>query len=105
MKCWVCKRQARRFGHNDGRHKTGDPRRYPIDWVFCSRRCQDAFHALYGNWLRVKEGHVNIKGVVILWHHDLNGKELLSEKSTTNACHPKHPPEAKRYRSHRYTPN
>jgi hypothetical protein len=49
MKCWVCKRQARGFGHTDNRHQ-GDPRRYPIDWVFCSRRCQDAFHALYGNW-------------------------------------------------------
>lgn len=56
MKCWVCTRQARGFGHTDNRHGVGDPRRYPIDWVFCSRRCQDAFHTLYGNWLRVKEG-------------------------------------------------
>jgi hypothetical protein len=24
--------------------------------VFCSRRCQDAFHALYSNWTRVKDG-------------------------------------------------
>jgi hypothetical protein len=23
-----------------------------MDWVFCSRKCQDAFHALYGQWLR-----------------------------------------------------
>lgn len=50
MKCWVCKRQARGLGHMDGRFKIADPRRYPIDWVFCSRRCQDAFHKLYGNW-------------------------------------------------------
>ena len=49
MKCWVCKRQARGYGHTDNRYGVGDPRRYPIDWVFCSRRCQDAFHALYGN--------------------------------------------------------
>ena len=56
MKCWVCKRQARGYGHSDLRHPVGDARRYPIDWVFCSRRCQEAFHALYGQWLRVQEG-------------------------------------------------
>ncbi|SFM13606.1 DUF6511 domain-containing protein [Nitrosomonas communis] len=50
MKCWICKRQARGYWHTDGRHKTGDPRRYPLDWVFCSRRCQDIFHKLYANW-------------------------------------------------------
>ena len=55
MKCWVCKRQARGLGHLDGRFKIADPRRYPIDWVFCSRRCQDAFHKLYGNWLDAKQ--------------------------------------------------
>nr|WP_259374558.1 DUF6511 domain-containing protein [Calidifontimicrobium sp. SYSU G02091] len=38
------------------RYPVGDARRYPIDWVFCSRRCQEAFHALYGQWLRVQEG-------------------------------------------------
>lgn len=56
MKCWVCKRQARGYGHSDLRHPVGDARRYPIDWVFCSRRCQEAFHTLYGHWLRVQEG-------------------------------------------------
>ena len=56
MKCWVCKRQARGYGHTDGRFQAADPRRYVMDWVFCSRRCQDAFHALYGNWTRVQEG-------------------------------------------------
>ncbi|MCI1193620.1 DUF6511 domain-containing protein [Calidifontimicrobium sp. SYSU G02091] len=56
MKCWVCKRQARGYGHSDLRYPVGDARRYPIDWVFCSRRCQEAFHALYGQWLRVQEG-------------------------------------------------
>ncbi|MCZ7153732.1 hypothetical protein, partial [Salmonella enterica] len=55
-KCWVCKRQAGGYGHSDLRHPVGDARRDPIDWVFCSRRCQQAFHALYGQWLRVQEG-------------------------------------------------
>ena len=55
MKCWVCKRQARGLGHLDGRFKIADPRRYPLDWVFCSRRCQDAFHKLYGNWADAKQ--------------------------------------------------
>ena len=32
----------------DARHTIADPRRYPIDWVFCSRRCQNAFHNFYG---------------------------------------------------------
>ena len=50
MKCWVCSRQARGYGHSENRHAIGDRRRYPIDWVFCSRRCQDAFHKCYGNW-------------------------------------------------------
>ncbi|MFM8465166.1 MAG: DUF6511 domain-containing protein [Burkholderiaceae bacterium] len=56
MKCWVCTRQARGYGHTDNRHGIGHPARYPIEWVFCSRRCQDAFHALYGNWTRFKDG-------------------------------------------------
>jgi len=49
--CWVCSRQARGFGHLDGRFRIADPRRYPLDWVFCSRRCQNIFHQLYGNWV------------------------------------------------------
>jgi hypothetical protein len=48
VKCWLCTRQARGFGHADIRFSRGDPRRYPLDWVFCSRRCQAVFHALYG---------------------------------------------------------
>ena len=82
MKCWVCKRQARGYGHTDGRFKTADPRRYPIDWVFCSRRCQDAFHMLYGNWLRVKEGHANIKGVTMI---DPSDVELAAMKKCLKA--------------------
>lgn len=65
MKCWVCKRQARGLGHTDNRYGVGSPRRYPIDWVFCSRRCQDAFHALYGNWRRAQDGHVEFKEVAM----------------------------------------
>lgn len=47
MKCWVCFRQARGYGHVDVRFKVGHPLRYPIDWVFCSQRCQACFHRLY----------------------------------------------------------
>ena len=50
-KCWVCSRQARGLGHSDNRYSTGNPKRYPLDWVFCSLRCQDAFHKMYGNWV------------------------------------------------------
>lgn len=60
MKCWVCKRQARGFGHSDTRFKPTDPRHHPWDWVFCSRRCQDAFHALYGRWK-----HARTQGIPI----------------------------------------
>ena len=71
MKCWVCKRQARGYGHTDNRHGVGDPRRYPIDWVFCSRRCQDAFHALYGNWQRAKEGRIDKTEVTMIDPSDI----------------------------------
>jgi hypothetical protein len=66
VKCWVCKRQARGYGHSDGRFKTIDPRRHVMDWVFCSRCCQDTFHALYGNWLRVKQGYVDKTEVAMI---------------------------------------
>ena len=71
MKCWVCKRQARGYGHTDNRHGVGNPRRYPIDWVFCSRRCQDAFHALYGNWQRAKEGRIDKTEVTMIDPSDI----------------------------------
>ena len=60
MKCWVCKRQARGFGHADTRFKPTDPRHHPWDWVFCSRRCQDAFHALYGRWKNARAQGITI---------------------------------------------
>ncbi len=50
MKCLICTRQASGFGHLDTRFKPGDLRTVPRDWVFCSRRCQAAFHAFYGYW-------------------------------------------------------
>ncbi|MHA6862772.1 DUF6511 domain-containing protein [Ralstonia pseudosolanacearum] len=50
MQCWVCRQQARGYRHSDLRFRVGDPRRHPPDWAFCSRRCQDAFHAIYGAW-------------------------------------------------------
>lgn len=55
MKCWICKRHARGFGHTDTRFKANDPRHHVLDWVFCSKRCQDIFHALYGQWKTAQE--------------------------------------------------
>jgi hypothetical protein len=66
MKCWVCKRQARGYGHSDIRFKHVDPRHYVMDWVFCSRRCQDVFHQMYGNWQRVQEGRIDKTEVAMI---------------------------------------
>lgn len=55
MKCWVCSRQARGFGHVDLRFRVGHSKRYPIDWIFCSRRCQACFHRLYAAGVRFFE--------------------------------------------------
>ncbi|MGA4215292.1 DUF6511 domain-containing protein [Ralstonia nicotianae] len=54
MQCWVCRQQARGYRHSDLRFRVGDPRRHPPDWAFCSRRCQDAFHAMYGAWRKTE---------------------------------------------------
>lgn len=62
MKCWICKRQARGYGFTDSRYEAADPRRYPMDWVFCSRRCQDAFAAMYGNWRDGRKGGLAMSG-------------------------------------------
>ena len=43
MKCAICYRKAKGYGWSNPRFKLGDPRRYSDQWVFCSRRCQDAF--------------------------------------------------------------
>lgn len=39
----------------DLRFKVGRPRRYPVDWVFCSLRCQACFHRLYVVGVRTLE--------------------------------------------------
>ena len=71
MKCWVCKRQARGLGHSDNRHGIGRAQRYPLDWVFCSPRCQSAFHALYGNWTRAQDGRSALQEVTMLTLSDI----------------------------------
>ncbi len=43
MKCAVCHRTAKGFGWFDPRVPRSDPSRYNDKWVFCSRRCQEAF--------------------------------------------------------------
>ncbi|NWG75303.1 MAG: hypothetical protein HXY24_11955 [Rubrivivax sp.] len=50
--------------------------------MFCSRRCQEAFHALYGNWLRVREGRTDIKGVAMI---DPTDAELAAMKKCLKA--------------------
>lgn len=66
MKCWVCTRQSRGFGHTDLRYGIGDPRRYPRNWVFCSSRCQNVFHMRYGHWQSVLERGVDIREVTMI---------------------------------------
>jgi hypothetical protein len=43
LKCAICYRKAKGYGWSNPRFKPGDPPRYSDRWVFCSRRCQDAF--------------------------------------------------------------
>jgi hypothetical protein len=77
MKCWICSRQARGYGHSDNRHRVGDPKRYPIDWVFCTRRCQDAFHTLYGSWSRALDKGQTAQAVMV----DATPLELAAMRS------------------------
>lgn len=65
MKCWVCSRQSRGFGHADTRYPIGDRRRYPIDWAFCSGRCQDIFRKLYGHWEKAVDDGLPKEATVI----------------------------------------
>ncbi len=68
MECGACASAARGFGHADTRFQVGRAHRYPVDWVFCSQRCQGCFHKLYQAGVRflnrgdaritVKEGEV-----------------------------------------------
>lgn len=82
MKCWVCTRQARGFGHTDNQHGVGNPLRYPIDWVFCSQRCQNVFHAMYGNWLKAKDEPGKRREVVMIDPSDI---EIASMKKCLKA--------------------
>lgn len=82
MKCWVCTRQARGFGHTDNQHGVGNPRRYPIDWVFCSQRCQNVFHTMYGNWLKAKDEPGKRREVVMIDPSDI---EIASMKKCLKA--------------------
>jgi hypothetical protein len=43
LKCAICYRKAKGYGWSNPRFNPDDPQRYPDRWVFCSRRCQDAF--------------------------------------------------------------
>ena len=43
MRCAICYRKAKGYGWFNPRLKPSDPNRYSDKWVFCSRRCQDAF--------------------------------------------------------------
>ncbi len=43
MRCAVCSRQAKGYGWFNPRLKASDPARTSDRWVFCCRRCQDAF--------------------------------------------------------------
>jgi len=82
VKCWVCTRQARGFGHTDNQHGVGNPRRYPIDWVFCSQRCQTVFHTMYGNWLKAKDEPGKRREVVMIDPSDI---EIASMKKCLKA--------------------
>ncbi len=79
MRCWVCKRQARGFGHTDVRFKANDPRHHPLDWVFCSKRCQDIFHAMYGHWKTARD-----RGVKISEADMVNATEI--ERASLRKC-------------------
>lgn len=43
MRCAICSRQARGYGWFNARLPRHDPARGSPHWVFCSRRCQNAF--------------------------------------------------------------
>jgi hypothetical protein len=43
LRCAICYRKAKGYGWFNPRLKPSDPNRYSDKWVFCSRRCQDAF--------------------------------------------------------------
>jgi hypothetical protein len=54
LKCAVCARQAKGYGWFNPHLKRSDPARYSDHWVFCSRRCQNAFSTL----MNKTQGHM-----------------------------------------------
>lgn len=72
MKCWICSKPASGLRHSDTRFAPGDARRYPADWVFCSRRCQDIFHRMYSGFKDVALGHKSPKEVPMTTHEALD---------------------------------
>ena len=66
MRCWICTRETRGFLATDPRFPIGDPRRYPWDWVFCSRRCQQRFQARYRAWVRVQQGRLAAREAAVV---------------------------------------
>ena len=47
----------------DIRHPRNRAERYPLDWVFCSKRCQDIFHTAYGQWQQVSNNPELMKDI------------------------------------------
>jgi hypothetical protein len=84
MKCWVCARQARGFGHADVRFKVGHAKRYPLDWVFCSMRCQACFHRLYTAGIRLLDRQIDGKGPLIIGDDVIDPSE--AELSAMRQC-------------------
>lgn len=59
----------------DNRHAIGDPKRYPLNWVFCSRRCQDIFHKMYGHWVDAQK---NAREVEMIDATDIESASMRS---------------------------
>ena len=55
MKCWVCKRQAWDTATPTTVTVSAIPGAIPSTGCSARSRCQNAFHALYGNWLRARK--------------------------------------------------
>ncbi|QKS28234.1 MAG: hypothetical protein HT579_04370 [Candidatus Accumulibacter similis] len=55
MRCAVCSRQARGFGHFHSALPRTDPRRTAKRWQFCSMRCLDAFSRLMTRLIGLQE--------------------------------------------------
>lgn len=71
MACWICRRQSRGFAYTDGRYPLIDPRRYPLHWVFCSRRCQDAFRVYYRVRIEAPESEGVVQNITDTEHATL----------------------------------